>query len=735
MLSFLRKHQKYFFAVITFVIVLSFSFFGTYNTLPGNSIHEETAFTTVTGDAVSRGELEEMVNFISTDTYDHLLFGGHFGPNFLNDGVIQKDFLETGLAEILIENYKDALKDDLSTRFTKEKSYKPYVHPEGKFISSIAAWSYFAPAIVENLKTLQNSSDPLDKQALNAKIQLFLAEKSFSAPYLRGALSYQEKQYNWLKHDKALDSYDFFLFGYQTTSDWFGPKFNRLIAEFIFNAAGIAEQKGYVVSKEEALYDLLKNAETSFKANKTNPALTASTPESYFEEQLFRMRLDKSKAAKIWQKVLLYRRLFNDISSAMFVDIKPYEEFNKLANQTLLGVVYELPKSLTITDSKTFAKLDSYLDLIAKRTKEEKSSNKIPDKFLTVEEVNAKAPYLVRKPYTLEIKTINKSSLETKVTSKETLNFQISEEGFALLQKQIPELALNTPATKQLRLEAIDKLDSTTRQRADQLARKEIVNNHPEWIDQALSLKKGEEQKVLLTTKGKNAPFKGLEKGDELILLLDKSELNKDDPALKRLTFDNENFYSVVVLEKGNKPYVLTFEEANNNALLDSFVTENKPLTSGENEGLLPSKFLQSGKDLLAKIKSSPNETLTKTEQEPINYQNQFKWIKSPLKITRKEDSSLAEVKTLFSLIPGSFSEVISSPSGALYFAKVEKIEKEVASSDPLLKTQVERARFLLGTGAERAYLNSLIPLLKEKKAISIDLPSTPGEEEIQPKS
>lgn len=63
MLQFFRKYQTYFFAVITVVIIISFSFFGTYNTLPANAIHEQVTFTAVDGSEIKRMELDEMILF------------------------------------------------------------------------------------------------------------------------------------------------------------------------------------------------------------------------------------------------------------------------------------------------------------------------------------------------------------------------------------------------------------------------------------------------------------------------------------------------------------------------------------------------------------------------------------------------------------------------------------------------------------------------------------------------
>ena len=293
MLEFFRKYQRYFFLIITVVIIISFSFFGTYNTITSNPIHEQIAFKAVDGTEVTRAELEEMAIFLGTDKQDKLLFGGLWGPNFLNDGVVKNDILATGLAAILTEQYANDIQPDLYTRLEKEKRYALYVHPEAKFLNVESAWGYFAPSLKGSFDELRHSNNPISPEALNARINLYLGEKKFPAPLLRQVLRYQEKQYSWLTPDINLDRTDLSLFGYHTVEDWFGPKFMRIIAEFIINSAKIAEQKGYEVSKAETLADLRRNAEISFKENANNPNLGVANSNEYYNEQLRRLGMDQ----------------------------------------------------------------------------------------------------------------------------------------------------------------------------------------------------------------------------------------------------------------------------------------------------------------------------------------------------------------------------------------------------------------------------------------------------------
>src|ERR1700722_696233 len=134
MLDFFRSYQRYFFLVITVVIIISFSFFGTYSTLGSNQWREQIAFKAVNGHEVTRMDVDELALFLATDNEDKMLYGGAWGPNFLNDGVIRKDFLETGLAEELALAYQDDLQSDIEKRLAKEKKYTLYTHPQAPFL-------------------------------------------------------------------------------------------------------------------------------------------------------------------------------------------------------------------------------------------------------------------------------------------------------------------------------------------------------------------------------------------------------------------------------------------------------------------------------------------------------------------------------------------------------------------------------------------------------------------------
>lgn len=583
MLDFFRRYQTYFFAVIAFVIVISFSFFGTYNSLPANNIHEQVAFTAVNGHSVNRSEVEQMALFIGSDNEDKWLLGGVWGPNFLNNGVIKNDFLGTGLAQVLVAAYPNDINKDLETRLTKERRFALYSHPQAKFISVEGVWAYFLPNMKTNFDALRQSSSGISQEAFDARVALYLGERRFPAPMLRQVLHHQQKQYNWLNPDPSLEYADLSLFGYHTTEDWFGPRFIRLISEFIINGSIIAENKGYKVSTAEVLADLYRNAEISYQQNLRNPQLGVASSSEYFNEQLRRMGMDQSKAVKVWRQVLLFRRLFQDVGNAALVDPLLHQSFYAYAKEQVNGSLYRLPPELRLNDFRALQKLEVYLDAVAKRDKSS-SPLALPTNYLLVRDVKKSHPALVQKNYVLEVTQASKEALQTKVGLKEMWDWEVTGINWNKLKAQFPVLGVKKGDSRDERFHALDSLDDATRGSVDAYARAAIVEAHPEWLQQALSAAEPKKMNIGIRATGGKFFITGLTDRTALMALLDQVPLRGQGPsspaeadadkALASFTADDKHFYKITVLERSPNEEILTFAEANREGVLDQLLNE-----------------------------------------------------------------------------------------------------------------------------------------------------------------
>ncbi len=577
MLHFFRTYQRYIFIVITIVIVISFSFFGTYSAMQRSSFDDSTAFIAVDATHIKRSELEKMNIFIGTDLEEKRNYGGVWGPNFLNDGVIKKEFLEAGIAQILFEAFTPEIQEELTQRHHKEKQYQPYTHPQANFISTEATWNHFLPGMKQNYSKLRNANDPLSSEAIDARVKLFLGQRRFPAPILRNMLRMQEKQFNWIEHDQALDYADFSLYGYHRAEDWFGPGFMRLASEFIINSAIIAKQRGYSISEAEAYADLITNASVSFKQNQQSPHLNVGTVGQYMDEQLRRMGMDKKQAVRLWQQVLLFRRLYQDMGNSMFTDPFTFQEYNAYTFEHVNGTLYQLPPELRFNNARSLVKFELYMDGVSD-VKKDNVRFKMPKTFKSVNDVAKGNPELVQKRYLLDISKASTKKLESKVGLKQMWNWETDEGNWKELTKEFPELALAKAETSQERQEALDKLDRTTRTRVDNMARAAIVEEHPEWIERSLNEAKPKIKLVNIPLKGGNIVIKGASDRQELISSLDSAPLASDEDDAKPIEYsgDGKHYYRIHVIDRSDQPEIMTYAEADKSGVLDEM--SNKKL-------------------------------------------------------------------------------------------------------------------------------------------------------------
>lgn len=576
MLHFFRTYQRYVFIFITVVIVISFSFFGTYNAIERSTYDDPTVFTAIDGTPVKRSELEKMNLFIGSDMEEKRNYGGMWGPNFLNDGVLKKDFFENGIAQILFKAYASDLKDEISQRHHKEKLYEPYTHPQANFISAEAAWNYLMPGMKQNYTLLTKADDPLAPEAVDARINLFLGQSRFTGPMLRNMLYMQEKQFQWIEHDPSLDYSDLSLYGYHRAEDWFGPSFMRLASEFIINSAIIAKQRGYTISETEAYSDLLRNAAISFKQIQGSRQLDVGNVGQYVDEQLRRMGMDATQAARLWQQVLLSRRLYLDMGNSLFTDPFTFQEYSAYASQSVSGTLYQLPKELRFNSPASLGKFQIYLDAVA-QSKKGDNPLKLPETFKSVQEVMKDTPELVQKRYLLDLSETSISQLELMVSLKQMWNWEVDAENWKALTKEFPELALAKATTPEERQKALDDLDKTTRSRIDRAARLAIIEEHPEWVERSLDETTPEMTLVSIPLKGGKTALKGADDRTALITALDNAPLSSQDKTAAPLEYsgDKEHFYRIHVIERSSEPEIMTYAEADRSGVLDELYNKS----------------------------------------------------------------------------------------------------------------------------------------------------------------
>lgn len=198
MLQFLRKYQKFFFGIVAVVIIASFCFFGTYPTIQSHAeIPDKRIGALIDESPLMQQEVELLVRFISTSPEERGWLEKGQMPNLLNDGVVQKEFLQTKLFPLIAKPYFSEIASEVQERVDKARVYRHYVHPQAPFLSSEAVWGRFFPAVKQGMEEIAKKSKA-DEESLCLLGDLYLEQRQLPPDVLRRILTFQEKQYEWI---------------------------------------------------------------------------------------------------------------------------------------------------------------------------------------------------------------------------------------------------------------------------------------------------------------------------------------------------------------------------------------------------------------------------------------------------------------------------------------------------------------------------------------------------------
>lgn len=564
MLAFFRRYERIFFVVITALVIFSFSFFGTFQAASTKQAPDPVVFRAVDGSPIHATELRDMIAFLNADAHTFLFWNMPWGGNSLNNGVIAHDIIDTGLVSVLLPPYLNTMKEELQLRLEREKRYVPYTNPHASFICAERVWAYFAPKLKKNFDSLRRCNDAISLDALNSRIELFRAERQFPGLYLKHFIKSQEAQTHWLPPDQELLHRDLSLFGYHTAQDWFGKSFVDLVAQYIINAAKIAQEKGLTVTKEEALNSLYINAEKCYQQVSNNPYLNVDSFGEFFHEQLRRLGMTEPQVIHVWQQVLLFRKLMQTAANSVIISTLPYEVFYKKINEYCQIDLFALQNELRFAHLMDVEKFEVWLSAIRGTPLPLEKGAKyleLPTEFLSPDAVKKIYPELVQKTFVLKYATFDKDLLQTRVSVQRMWQWQVEKQNWQKLQKQFPDIAQYVADTDQERLAILDNRDDQERARIDAFSRKLIVDEHPEWLTEALDEAPLKEGTISIREQGGPMPFPGITDHIVFLTLLNKAPLNTWVNELSAYSQDGRHYVRVQVVQRDDKETILPYSQ------------------------------------------------------------------------------------------------------------------------------------------------------------------------------
>lgn len=660
MLEFFRKYQRYLFFVVTVMVISSFIFFGAFSTFgDGEERPDKSIGKTIDGKAMMLSEVQKLSRFLATDREDSSQ-GKGCPPNFCNDGVIRYDFIKEGLAGPIVTEYFDLLKGDFELRLEKAKRFQPYVHPEAPFLSAKGVWDHFAPDLSQEIEALQKELSA-NFEVFSHLEKLYLFQCRLHPEMLRQILIYQHRQYPWLTLDQRLSYEDLALFGYHSASDWFGHNFVDLIAEFILNAAAAAEEKGYQVSLQEAKGDLIH----TFQKTMEKMANSKFKTDMSFQAHLRMIGFDEKSASEVWRKVLLFRKYFQDVGDASFVDKLPYKGFAGYANETAIVQSYRFP--IQLKSAGDLAELQFYMRAIS-----DDSSKGLPKTLLSLEEIEKRAPQLVQKTVRAQVAEVSKKQVALKPSVKEVWDFETKDENWALLRKQF---SLPQKEGFEERFQALE--ESKKRAEIDAWAREKLVDENPEWVQEAL----------------RNSSLK--ERTWQIA--------GNEEPSLK----EEGVYYRIENLEIVKDKHLLTFNEAR--GVLSKLV----PKTEGDFDRE-KTPFASASKEALPAIqKNRQDPKWIQGKTDPILDQFKLETKEKAIVRTSQEDWMKEHA---FMMLPDCWSPIHLADSGEIEFFYLQEKKTDTA---PILEGLVF-GKETLAADAKIYVTERLLEVVKKKNAIVI---------------
>ncbi len=574
MLQFLRKHQKIFFIFITAAVIVSFCFFGTYGSMAQQQAAPDTEVGRgVTGKPIMAQELAALTRLIEHSSYERMTQEKGGLPNFLNDGVVEKDFFSTGLGLMLAREYFSELKADFDERVKKIHTYRSYVHPSASYISAESVWSRFSPGLLDHYKKLKKQSDGATLEAVALMSQLYMDQAMLPPDTLKQLIHMQQNQFK-AAQDPVLIHSDLSLFGFKSMEEWFGPRYVSLIAQFILNAAQVAEEKGYAVKTEEVRADLFQNIYEGYSQITRNQELSVEDADHYYQMKMRGLGMDETMLVGAWRKVMLFRRLFEDGSGSVLLDPLAFRHFDQFARESADVVLYQLPADLQFADFRSMIKFQLYLEAVAADPSRLRSDLRMPSQVASLEQIEKRVPELAERQAEVEYKAVQKEELCRGISVKETWEWETEDAHWELLGKNFSDLAASKGKDKQARLTLLSGLDPEVRTKIDQFARTKMIDAQPEKVRLALEMAPVKTSPVSLRMKGSDLPFPGLAESSEIVSLLEHAALKSEAPntASERLNFytpDGKNYYSIQVLSRKPVKKVLMFAEASRDGTLD----------------------------------------------------------------------------------------------------------------------------------------------------------------------
>lgn len=525
----------------------------------------------------------------------------------------------------------------------------------------------------------------------------------------------------------------------------------HLSAQFILNGAKLAYQKGFRVTLEEAKGDLLWNFQSALQKRGRRSLLASMTCQEYLRSLGF----DEWSAAEIWQNVLLFRRYFQGVSGAAFVDRLPYQEFASYACEAAKIQIYQWPFSVGCQDEQQWMELQAYLDAVGGKSH---GGNPCVLEPLAVEEIALKHPELAVMEFHSKASKVSLQQAALCAGLKEVWSWASDEGHWVQLKEKFP--FLGEAKDSEARFDRYNRLSDQERLQVDSWIRLRLLDLHPEWLEQAWA--KAVPSDTVIHLSHAWASLAGISQPERLRdLFIRAAEGEKEaQEYLFSYTEDGKIARRFTEIAFLSKERILTFEEAKKKKISTALLEKELQESHSQIRVRYPKKFqnasgewkpyaevkkellhiacqdklarfakqrgecLQTSPEISFFIDSLSKDALSVLQSNPMHenwvignggFSDQFKLIMVEQKVLRADESHWAHAEA-FGMETGEWSSLHHLAQGG--FAFFSLVGKERAPNS--VSDRVHLANKELAGDAQRYLAVKLLELIQEKKAIAI---------------
>ncbi|MBM3194405.1 MAG: hypothetical protein FJZ60_01415, partial [Chlamydiae bacterium] len=550
MLFIFRHYQKSLYATVGILLFLSF-LLTTFMRIGDKTVAvQETSKeigTLFDGTAFQDLELKSVLALVDSDQAE-----GEMHP--LLRGIVLQFLVQDHIFESVYNLYGSIVEKNLEECHRKISRTKSYQDPYITDLNIESIYKRLLPKAVESVEKLKKE-DLSAKEYFDLAMEYLRLKDTISPSIIRQFYSYMAAN----KGIRVEAPHNVSLIQIHRLSDLFSKKFMDLVAFSLMNGAKYAQNIGIDMSTEEVKAEIVAKVIKALKQQKDS-----SLPfhKISIKQIASGFGLSEERFLEAYRNIALFRRFLEIEKTQHLLDPLMAQKISGFATQKAELEVFKMKDSLHLNSLEDLFKFQCYLESTTGAMQDRRNLGLQQDP-LSIDEVEKNAPELLKTAYQINVKKLTLSEVSLSVPLKKMLKWQLEDENFYAIADEFRQVQDLGAIDDETRRNVLDKLEHSLRADVDLFSRRRMALEDKEMLRQAFDRAFEERKTVEFLLSGKTDAFIGASDSKEVLERLNQLE------EQEIFSFDNEHFYQVTILEKGESKVVLSYEDACNKGQLD----------------------------------------------------------------------------------------------------------------------------------------------------------------------